>query len=123
MDAGLRGCLGSFLSAIISGDLQVNAWVPSLWASAFGDSEYLGSLLLYSGASFWASAHALPVDAPADMASAAHCNLPFQAGFRPSSFLSGELWLPISFILLLLNTNLHYGNKKASFRNKARLKE
>lgn len=61
--------LGSFLSAIISGDFQVGVWVPSLWASA----------------------HALPVDAPADTASAAHCNLPFQAGFRPSSFLSGAL--------------------------------
>jgi uncharacterized protein len=30
--------IGSFLSAIISGDLQVGVWVPSLWASAFGDS-------------------------------------------------------------------------------------
>jgi uncharacterized protein len=30
--------IGSFLSAIISGDFQPGVWVPSLWASAFGDS-------------------------------------------------------------------------------------
>jgi uncharacterized protein len=83
--------LGSFLSAIISGDFQVGVWVPSLWASAFGDSAVLRVLVALAGASFWALAHALPVVAPAGTASAAHCNLPFQAGFRPSSFLSGGL--------------------------------
>ena len=51
--------IGSFLSAIISGDLQSNAWVPSLWASAFGDSEVLrvfvalvGGIILGFGARF-----------------------------------------------------------------------
>lgn len=33
--------LGSFLSAIISGDFQVGVWVPSLWESAFGDSAVI----------------------------------------------------------------------------------
>jgi uncharacterized membrane protein YedE/YeeE len=51
--------IGSFLSAIISGDLQANAWVPSLWASAFGDSTVLrvlvalvGGIILGFGARF-----------------------------------------------------------------------
>ena len=41
--------IGSFLSAIISGDLQANAWVPSLWASAFGDSAILRVLVALAG--------------------------------------------------------------------------
>ncbi|MBW6497555.1 MAG: YeeE/YedE family protein [Bacteroidales bacterium] len=51
--------LGSFLSAIISGDFQVGVWVPSLWASAFGDSALLrvfvavvGGVILGFGARF-----------------------------------------------------------------------
>jgi len=51
--------LGSFLSAIISGDFQVGVWVPSLWASAFGDSAVLrilvamvGGIILGFGARF-----------------------------------------------------------------------
>lgn len=51
--------LGSFLSAIISGDLQIGVWVPSLWASAFGDSAILrvvialiGGIILGFGARF-----------------------------------------------------------------------
>ena len=51
--------LGSFLSAIISGDFQVGVWVPSLWASAFGDSAVLrvfvalaGGVILGFGARF-----------------------------------------------------------------------
>ena len=51
--------IGSFLSAILSGDLQSNAWVPSLWASAFGDSAVLrvivalvGGIILGFGARF-----------------------------------------------------------------------
>jgi uncharacterized protein len=51
--------LGSFLSAIISGDFQVGVWVPSLWASAFGDSVLLrlpvavaGGIILGFGARF-----------------------------------------------------------------------
>ena len=51
--------IGSFLSAIISGDLLANAWVPSLWASAFGDSAVLrvlvalvGGIILGFGARF-----------------------------------------------------------------------
>ena len=50
---------GSFLSAIISGDFQVGVWVPSLWASAFGDSAALrvvvalaGGIILGFGARF-----------------------------------------------------------------------
>lgn len=74
--------LGSFLSALISGDLQFGVWVPSIWDSAFGDSAVLRVLVALVGASFWALAHALPVDAPAGTASAAPCNLPFRAGFR-----------------------------------------
>ena len=41
--------LGSFLSAIISGDFQVGVWVPSLWASAFGDSAVLRVLVALAG--------------------------------------------------------------------------
>ncbi|MFO8055036.1 MAG: YeeE/YedE thiosulfate transporter family protein [Bacteroidales bacterium] len=41
--------IGSFLSAIISGDLQTNAWVPSLWASAYGDSAVLRVLVALAG--------------------------------------------------------------------------
>ena len=41
--------LGSFLSAIISGDLQFDVWVPSLWASAFGDSAVLRVLVALAG--------------------------------------------------------------------------
>jgi len=41
--------LGSFLSAIISGDFQVGVWVPSLWASAFGDSALLRVLVAVAG--------------------------------------------------------------------------
>lgn len=51
--------LGSFLSAFISDDLHANAWVPTLWATAFGDSEVLrivvamaGGVLLGFGARF-----------------------------------------------------------------------
>lgn len=40
---------GSFLSAILSGDLQANAWVPSLWASAFGDNAVLRVLVALAG--------------------------------------------------------------------------
>ncbi len=50
---------GSFLSAVISGDFQVGVWVPSLWASAFGDSAVLrvfvalaGGVILGFGARF-----------------------------------------------------------------------
>ncbi|MFO7938224.1 MAG: YeeE/YedE thiosulfate transporter family protein [Bacteroidales bacterium] len=41
--------IGSFLSAILSGDLQINVWVPSLWASAFGDSAVLRVLVALAG--------------------------------------------------------------------------
>ena len=41
--------IGSFLSALMSGDLQANAWVPSLWASAFGDSAILRVLVALAG--------------------------------------------------------------------------
>ncbi|MFO7368984.1 MAG: YeeE/YedE thiosulfate transporter family protein [Bacteroidales bacterium] len=41
--------LGSFLSAIISGDFQVGVWVPTLWASAFGDSAILRVLVAFAG--------------------------------------------------------------------------
>lgn len=41
--------LGSFLSAIISGDFQAGVWVPSLWASAFGDSAVLRVLVALAG--------------------------------------------------------------------------
>jgi len=41
--------IGSFLSAIISGDFQVGVWVPSLWASTFGDSALLRVLVAVAG--------------------------------------------------------------------------
>jgi uncharacterized membrane protein YedE/YeeE len=41
--------LGSFLSAIISDDFQTGIWVPSLWASAFGDSAVLRVLVALAG--------------------------------------------------------------------------
>ncbi|MCA1745884.1 MAG: YeeE/YedE family protein [Bacteroidales bacterium] len=51
--------IGSFVSAIISGDFQVGVWVPSLWSSAFGDSAVLrvvvaliGGVILGFGARF-----------------------------------------------------------------------
>ncbi len=51
--------LGSFLSALTSGDLQFGVWVPSLWASAFGESAVLrvfvalaGGVILGFGARF-----------------------------------------------------------------------
>lgn len=51
--------IGSFLSALLSGDLKSGAWVPSLWASAFGDSALLrvivaiiGGVILGFGARF-----------------------------------------------------------------------
>ncbi|WP_158857421.1 YeeE/YedE thiosulfate transporter family protein [Lunatibacter salilacus] len=51
--------IGSFISAILSGDFQVGVWVPSLWSSAFGDSAILrvlvaviGGIILGFGARF-----------------------------------------------------------------------
>lgn len=51
--------IGSFISAILSGDFQVGVWVPSLWSSAFGDSAVLrvlvaviGGIILGFGARF-----------------------------------------------------------------------
>lgn len=41
--------IGSFFSAIISGDLHANDWVPSLWASVFGDSVVLRVLVALAG--------------------------------------------------------------------------
>ncbi len=41
--------IGSFLSAIMSGDLQTDVWVPSLWASSFGDSAVLRVLVALAG--------------------------------------------------------------------------
>ena len=41
--------LGSFLSALLSGDLQANAWVPKLWASVFGQSAILRVLVALAG--------------------------------------------------------------------------
>jgi uncharacterized protein len=41
--------IGSFLSAIISGDFQQGVWVPSLWASAFGDSAVLRVIVALAG--------------------------------------------------------------------------
>jgi uncharacterized protein len=41
--------LGSFLSAIISGDFQVGVWVPSLWESAFGESALLRVVVAFAG--------------------------------------------------------------------------
>ena len=51
--------IGSFISAILSGDFQVGAWVPSMWSAAFGDSALLrvlvavlGGIILGFGARF-----------------------------------------------------------------------
>jgi len=51
--------IGAFISAIISGDFQTSNWVPSLWASAFGDSAILrlvvailGGIILGFGSRF-----------------------------------------------------------------------
>jgi hypothetical protein len=41
--------IGSFLSAIISGDFKVGVWVPSLWKSNFGDSALLRVLVAAAG--------------------------------------------------------------------------
>ncbi len=41
--------IGSFLSAIFSGDFQVGVWVPSLWASEFGDNALLRVLIAAAG--------------------------------------------------------------------------
>jgi uncharacterized protein len=41
--------IGAFISAIISGDFQSGVWVPSLWASAFGDSAILRVLVAMAG--------------------------------------------------------------------------
>jgi uncharacterized membrane protein YedE/YeeE len=41
--------IGSFLSAILSGDFKVGVWVPSLWASAFGDSALLRVFVAIAG--------------------------------------------------------------------------
>lgn len=41
--------IGSFLSAIISGDFQIGVWVPSLWASVFGDSALVRVLVALAG--------------------------------------------------------------------------
>ncbi len=40
---------GAFISALISGDLQTNAWVPPLWASAFGDKALTRVLAALAG--------------------------------------------------------------------------
>ncbi len=45
----LGGVIGAFLSAIISGDFKVGVWVPSLWASAFGDNALLRVLVAVAG--------------------------------------------------------------------------
>jgi|LFRM01.1.fsa_nt_gb uncharacterized membrane protein YedE/YeeE len=51
--------VGSFLSAIFSGDFQSGVWVPSLWASAFGNNAlvrvvaaFIGGIILGYGARF-----------------------------------------------------------------------
>ncbi len=51
--------IGSFISAIISGDFKTGQWVPSVWASAFGDGALLrvivaiiGGIILGFGARF-----------------------------------------------------------------------
>jgi hypothetical protein len=51
--------IGSFLSAIFSGDFQIGVWVPSLWASAFGTNTivrvvvaFIGGIILGYGARF-----------------------------------------------------------------------
>ncbi len=51
--------IGSFISATLSGDFKTGVWVPTLWASAFGDSALLrvivaiiGGIILGFGARF-----------------------------------------------------------------------
>lgn len=51
--------IGAFLSAVISGDFNTELWVPSVWASAFGESRILrfaaavaGGIILGFGARF-----------------------------------------------------------------------
>ncbi len=51
--------IGSFTSAMLSGDFKTGVWVPTLWASAFGDSALLrvivaiiGGIILGFGARF-----------------------------------------------------------------------
>ncbi len=51
--------IGSFISAMLSGDFKTGQWVPSLWASAFGDGALLrvvvaiiGGIILGFGARF-----------------------------------------------------------------------
>ncbi len=51
--------IGSFLSAMLSGDFKTGAWVPAVWASAFGDGVLLrlvvaiiGGVILGFGARF-----------------------------------------------------------------------
>lgn len=51
--------IGSFISAILSGDFQVGVWVPSLWSENFGDNIFLrfsvaliGGIILGFGARF-----------------------------------------------------------------------
>lgn len=51
--------IGAFLSAVLSGDFNTDSWVPSLWASAFGDgallrllAAVLGGMILGFGARF-----------------------------------------------------------------------
>lgn len=41
--------IGSFLSAIISGDFKVGVWVPSLWKSTFGGSALLRVVVAVAG--------------------------------------------------------------------------
>jgi len=41
--------IGSFLSAIISGDFQGGVWVPSLWASAFGTNAVVRVVVAFAG--------------------------------------------------------------------------
>ena len=51
--------IGSFISAMLSGDFKTGHWVPSLWAAAFGDGALLrvvvaiiGGIILGFGARF-----------------------------------------------------------------------
>jgi uncharacterized membrane protein YedE/YeeE len=51
--------IGSFISAMLSGDFQAGVWVPALWSSAFGDGALLrvlvaglGGIILGFGARF-----------------------------------------------------------------------
>lgn len=41
--------IGSFISAVISNDFQAGVWVPSLWASAFGESAILRAIVALIG--------------------------------------------------------------------------